>query len=768
MASVPPNPTFFQRWAARLFGQKPLSPPLASTQSACVKSAKKPDRPVPEPLFDDWTLPLPPVLSKRIKADVAQRLPCHAQPSLAQWRMILSRTPATLVVAGAGAGKSTSLVLRLLVLNHYLGIDLASMTVITFTRESRRDFIKKTVYLFDLWGISLSNEQVSALVRTFHSRLLPLIRSLPGLAQVRAFETLDDAAADAGGNPFDLRINPTQRRLLNQCYSELLAAQPQFRQLIGTLRLRAMRLDTLAVEHPEVQKRMAVTALAARRDEELCDLIEDHWFRAGAWPIDGIEPQRKPISINGSEFCCHGYIAELDAWVVLGFDPLENRQATRSGAKLPVAAEWAVKRTLFQAFCDKPLIWLSCYEEGRRLWGALTAASTAGPGFEYQLQGDLSAAPLLDAFFASASFIESLGLGVAETVAAMNPLKVQHDLEFFQALAWFWPALQVFLQRQVPVVMTYNAMFRALGEGNSGNLEKIPDSVLQPMTHLMIDEFQDISPQIVSWLRASLKEVRRRAKLANPTAMQHTSLLGVGDDWQSIYGWRGSSPHFFLQFKQEFPAVKATRVLLVENFRSHQYIVEAAEHMVRVIRSLPGKKGTALGPQTSQPVPVQVLTRDDPHLAQQVGRHYQNGDSILILFRRTSDKCLIDRHISEIVKVDSSRPVEQRRLRLMTYHSAKGLQADAVFLVGDCRYSGVSPYRNEAYRIVGWASKGQADAYDAAQRDEALRLAYVAITRAVRHCYWYMEPTQREPEGSLQASAQVPTDKPYFRDLRRA
>jgi hypothetical protein len=40
------------------------------------------------------------------------------------------------------------------------------------------------------------------------------------------------------------------------------------------------------------------------------------------------------LNINGSQFHCHGYIAELDAWVVLGFDPRENPQICRPNAKL--------------------------------------------------------------------------------------------------------------------------------------------------------------------------------------------------------------------------------------------------------------------------------------------------------------------------------------------------------------------------------------------------------------------------------------------------
>ena len=73
-------------------------------------------------LFDDWRLPLTAELKKRMKADVARLLPEHAQPSAAQWKMIFSDTPSTSVVAGAGAGKSTTLVLRILLLDALSGL----------------------------------------------------------------------------------------------------------------------------------------------------------------------------------------------------------------------------------------------------------------------------------------------------------------------------------------------------------------------------------------------------------------------------------------------------------------------------------------------------------------------------------------------------------------------------------------------------------------------------------------------------------------------
>ncbi|TMU83076.1 DNA helicase UvrD [Pseudomonas fluorescens] len=721
-------------------------------------------------LFDDWRLPLTAELKKRMKADVARLLPEYAQPSAAQWKMIFSETPSTSVVAGAGAGKSTTLVLRILLLNHYLGFELDSMTVVTFTRESRKDFINKLIELFGLWGQTLNLRQARELVRTFHSRILPMVRSLPGFERLQAFENLSHRAQGADeevdSNPFDLRINDAQRQQLNACYHRLFSQDERFRQLIQPLSRAGLQLKELERDHPDVQKRVAVTQLASQRDEELCDAIEDLWFRAGAWPIKGIEPNRQSFDINGAKFHCHGYIPSLDAWVVLGFDPRENPQTSRPNAKLSVRAEWAVKRTLFQAFCRKPLIWLDSYESSKRVLATLAGDASAGPGFDYKVKGELASAPMLDCFVAAAGFIENLGLDVPDAVARMSFAKDDPDRFFFEALSLFWRAFEDHLLDQKPPVMTYNRMFALFSEHSPENLKLLSDELLRPLSHLMIDEFQDVSPQIVSWIRASLSEIRSRGPAMHVgRGAQRSSLLCVGDDWQSIYGWRGSSPSYFMAFDKEFPSPSTTRVMLSDNYRSHQHIIDAAEHIVRAAPAIAGKKAKASGaPKPLQP--VNVLERDDQALGQRLAEHYRQGHSILMLYRKSSDKSLIEEHIQSVVNVDSSLPYEARRLKQLTYHSAKGLQADAVFLLGDCQHLTSSPYKNQVYRMAGLGKTGDSEPYDTAQKDEILRLAYVGITRAVSHCYWYVEPQEAQAVNMPRASDRVAKGKPFFVDHR--
>ena len=733
---------------------------------------------VDDHLFDDWRMPLSNELKKRIKTDVAEKLPAHAQPTTAQWKMIFSDTPSTYVIAGAGAGKSTSLVLRVLLLHHYLGFELDAMTVVTFTRESRKDFIHKLIEIMGLWGHDLSLRQARDVVRTFHSRILPLVRSLPGFEQLQAFENLSSQTSDLFGktplddgmdsNPFELRINDAQRQQMNLCYRDLYAGNSRFREVMAPLYRHSLQLKELDRDHPDVQKRITVMGLSSSRDEELCDVIEDLWIRKGMWPIQGVEPMRQAVEVSGLTFHVHGYSPELDAWIVLGFDPSEDQHLRRPDGKLPVWAEWVIKRTLFQAFCRKPVIWLENYEASRGMMQSLSGAAVAGPGFDYKVKGELSAAPLLDSFVAAAGFIENLGLDVPDAVSRMSFSDQDPDRFFFEALSLFWKAFEDHLLEQTPPVMTYNRMFALFGENAPENLKLVSDEGLRPLAHLMIDEFQDVSPQIVSWIRASLREVRSRgAALHVGRGAQRSSLLCVGDDWQSIYGWRGSSPKFFMEFPKEFPSPSTTKVMLSDNFRSHQHIIDAAEHIVRAAPAISGKKARASGP-VQELLPVTVLDRDDDQLVASLIEHYHAGDSVLLMYRKGSERNKLPQALQAVIDADHALPPQARRLKQLTYHSAKGLQADAVFLLGDCQHLTQSPYKNQVYQLAGLGKEGDLEPFDNAQKDEVLRLAYVAITRAVRHCYWFIDATGSDEAAIPKASARIAGDKAFFEDRRRA
>ncbi|MBY0240268.1 MAG: UvrD-helicase domain-containing protein [Burkholderiaceae bacterium] len=724
-------------------------------------------------LFDDWELPITAETERSMRADVIAFLPEHKRPTEDQWKMILSRTPSTYVIAGAGSGKSTTLILRILLLHRYLKFELDSMTVVTFTKKSQIDFVVKLRQTAEKWGVVILEDTAHAVVCTFHSKILKFIRALMG-EHVVPFEfygdkSKEDSAVATPDSPFDTRINEHQRVLLNGCYTELYHADERFRKLIGDLYYHSLTIDARNLDNEVVQRQAKAIKYVAERDPESMDMVEAAWKAAGQWPIACVAARRETIQIQRHRFQVHGRVKGMEEIaVVLRPAKFPGEDAKRPGSDHTLVSEMSVKKTICDALSNEKIVWLDTAADIETFvkWSADRAA--IAPGFSYQVSGELASVPLLDCFVGAAAFIENLGLNVAAAVAGMKFAADDPDRIFFEALATFWPKFTEHLGKQVPRVMTFNQIFSLFGEGSGDTLKLLPDSLLRSMSHLMIDEFQDISPQIVSWVRAVLREVRRRGRdLGAGRATRHSSLLCVGDDWQSIYGWRGSSPKYFIEFRQEFPSPATTPIMLRENFRSHQHVIDAAEHVVAPAPSIPGKRARSGGRAAEGAVPVHVLDQDDAELARLAAAHYDAGETVMVLYREggTKERDRIRAVLGSTWKADRKLPEEARRLDVMTFHKSKGLEAETVFLLGDCRYKTSSPFKNQAYRLAKLGGLKDPCPYDTAQEEELLRLAYVGITRAAKHCYW-MPGREKHPSSKPKASGRLASAGPCFKDLR--
>ncbi len=715
-------------------------------------------------LFKDWRFAITPEMAAEIRLDVKQYLP-DQPPSEDQWKMILSTAPTTSVVAGAGSGKSTTMVLRLIVLYHYLKIDLSCLTVVTFTKESKLDFAKKVREVFDLWGYEVSEKKSLEIVRTFHSRILSFAKSIDGLSDVKAFEFLDNKPGEdeKDGSMMNVKLGETQLDLMNATYHELYETNTEFRSLIGDLYQRSLLLAEMDKDHPDVLERQGKAWQMANIDDALCAQLEGLWEAAGHWPIDGIEPVQKTVRLLGKNFRVNGYIPEFDTYVILGVDDTEPNDI-----KLDHQYGWFMrkhvrdKRTLFQAFCSPRVVYLNSYVDASQSVDALKGRIIGCPKFQYKVRGDISSSYILEAFFSNASFIENLGLDAIEAIKNMTLNKGEPDIQFFHAMSIYWAAFNERLLQMSPPVMTFNSMFAMFSERGQQNFRAVPDSVLRPMTTLLIDEFQDVGANTISWVRATFKEIELRGLAAKTLgAPAYASVMAVGDDWQSIYGWRGSSPRFLMEFGKEFRSPKQTQVFMQENHRSHQMVVDAAEAIVNQTPGFENKHGVAVNKRViGNQIPVEVRELDWEHLVQMAEHHYDAGHSILILYRKRDTKKDAKAKLSDVIE----RAREDKRdkaIKFLTYHSSKGLQADAVFLLGDCEVTTSSPSRNDFYAQAGMANPAEPCGYDRAQQQEALRTAYVAITRAVTYCYWYVSWDEKVP-ASEKASRYIKEDQAYW------
>src|SRR6266436_5913752 len=126
---------------------------------------------------------------------------------------------------------------------------------------------------------------------------------------------------------------------------------------------------------------------------------------------------------------------------------------------------------------------------------------------------------------------------------------------------------------------------------NSRLFREHPD-VLRQYQHrfkyILVDEYQDTNVAQYLWLRL----IAQRAVSANAATLPQAdpssnpvATLGppkniccVGDDDQSIYGWRGAEVDNILRFDHDFPGAKVIR--LERNYRSTGHILAAASHLI--------------------------------------------------------------------------------------------------------------------------------------------------------------------------------------------
>jgi superfamily I DNA/RNA helicase len=533
-------------------------------------------------------------------------------PSDEQWAMILGRHPLTRIFAGAGSGKSTTLVLRVVFMLCHLGIEPGRLTVISFTNASCAELRAQLLRVLDFWQYPFDAAQARQCVRTFHSAMGVLAKQ--ALSNPRWFEQLDDAP----GTPRELdnpltsaRLRPAQQRLLKQAYQQCYAQEPVFRERVHSLLgLPAPPAETAEGKRPRVAKA----------------------------PLDG-----------------------------------------------------------------------------------------------FKLAGEFTAFPLFEAFYMQAGFIQSIGIR-PERIDVQALSCCARERSFIEALVLFCKAFQDCLQAQG--LMTFDGAFQILGERLAGNAPGISAEALAPFNHLLIDEFQDISPQIVQWLQAVHRALARQG-----TAV---SLMAIGDDWQSIYGWRGSSPELFMDFDRHFPgkgkAKSSALLMLATNYRSIEPVIRDGEAVLagvackqaktsKAFKAMqPGDHGVKLVQgfdiMARMPELLEAIKAQCAHVA---SRSMADRSAVLLLSRRNEPLRAIQ------AQLDKKLPV-----KAYTIHRAKGLQAEVAIIVDDCAPAQPHPLRNALYAYSGFFR----NSYDQAMSDEGLRLAYVAITRGVSRVLWFTGKTQ--------------------------
>ena len=235
-------------------------------------------------------------------------------------------------------------------------------------------------------------------------------------------------------------------------------------------------------------------------------------------------------------------------------------------------------------------------------------------------------------------------------------------------------AMDPFARAVVPV---YRSLADALQRANAvdfDDLLELPLRMLQRhperlaayrdrFRYILVDEYQDTN--------------RAQYEFIKLLGGEHGNVCVVGDDDQSIYGWRGADIRNILDFNKDFP--DATIVRLEENYRSTPEILDLANV---VIRANTGRMGKTLRPthrSGERPTVVRALDERDEAdfvvgelMARRSGSSSLTNRDIAVLYRTNAQSRALEealrRHAVPYRLVGAVRFYDRREIRdLMAY-----------------------------------------------------------------------------------------------------
>ena len=149
--------------------------------------------------------------------------------------------------------------------------------------------------------------------------------------------------------------------------------------------------------------------------------------------------------------------------------------------------------------------------------------------------------------------------------------------------------------------------------------------------HILVDEFQDTNTIQYAWLRV--------------LAGEHIPVVAVGDDDQSIYGWRGAKIENIQRFSDDFADTRVVR--LEQNYRSTETILQAANGVIAHNAGRLGKQLWTAG-ETGEPLSLYAGFNEHDEarfIVEQAEAWLQQGNSrssIAVLYRSNAQSRVLE------------------------------------------------------------------------------------------------------------------------------
>ena len=726
----------------------------------------------------------------------------------AQAKMIFSSSRLVNVIAGAGSGKTTTMIARIIYMIQYLNIDIDHITVITFTKSSREDFTAKLAKAMQAFGHPYDYKYLwQNTVKTFHAKMLNMAKlsnlSLQNIKH-QIFEHLDMASddeeddqtleTDVSANIDDLlkipsNVGSKKYAYLMHCYFDLYNDQSsKFKTIIEHL------YDTRNIKQPfrvdnknEIEILESITKYDRQLTEgisQFCiDLLKDDQsiipeivtpeiairINTGRW--------RRGQGIKSGRLYANFYLSNNEFYVV--FIPQQTLIDKNETTKRLFSAI-TTDHKLFNKQIKNKISWLEFWLKDmdkpdrdcqkiiyvqdldllKYIFTLEASNKKIPPIFNTAIQGEEKhPETIFLAIYTLGSYLESLSLDLATVdYQAIYPLLkgkpeiTGYDANFLEATLLYFKHLTKLTRQEY--LYRYNELFQLSGAiynpmHNSPYASDLRQAT-QSMQHVLIDEFQDISPLIAKWVAYYL-----RSNVDDPS--RTTSLMFIGDNWQCIYGFRGSVPTYLSRdYQQIFPAKQSSQqIILQDNFRSAQKIIDHAQTVFANSTEVRKRGGISridaegrfliddavVIDQTDETADKQDQTLR--FYVEHLFNEYKDYDSktetdysLFVLCTTRKYQKMFYKILQSIAKRYGIKI--PHHMRVMTIHKSKGLEAQCVLAVGDKDMPLMVPLKQHLYRHT----LGGQFSHNTAQTDEYKNIIYVALSRAKEHVIFLYQPSK--------------------------
>ena len=234
------------------------------------------------------------------------------------------------------------------------------------------------------------------------------------------------------------------------------------------------------------------------------------------------------------------------------------------------------------------------------------------------------------------------------------------------------------------------------------------------ISYIIIDEYQDTSYVRFLFIKELVDKM-------------NSSLMVVGDDFQSIYRFSGCDISLFYNFKDYYKAAVTHKIR--NTYRNSEELIKIASEFILKNKYQLRKELTSF---KHIDYPLQVIYSNDLKSTILKVLDVLDKGSIFILGRNNNDINLI---LSDLLVVDNDRIVYKKRkdlvINYLTIHKSKRLEADNVIVINFFNSVLGFPNQIKEERIMRLVTK-KAEDYP---YSEERRLFYVAITRTRNRCY---------------------------------